>query len=366
MKIGLICSCSGAFGAPLVAAEDVYKAWANATNAAGGIQGHPVQLVSMNDGGTPGTAITDINSMISQHVVAIADMSDADEAWESIVQQAQVPVVGVETTDAPFYKNPDFYPEAQTGDSLIYASADVAKVAGAKSLEFFYCAESPSCGADVPLVKSAGQQLGLSTSSAAVSLTAPNYTAQCVAADQAHVDALLLATGAPQIVRFGSNCSQQGYNPTYVVEGPVFNEDLFDNAAGLKESLWAPFSTLPYFSTEPEVAAMTDAVNKYYPGLIQNSNVWVENSVLSWVSGVLLQHGAQAGGLKASDTPSAAEVVKGLESLHGDTLNGWSPPLTFTAGQPHSVDCWFTLQVKNGNASLIDGGKTTCESSPSS
>jgi branched-chain amino acid transport system substrate-binding protein len=88
--------------------------------------------------------------------------------------------------------------------------------------------------------------------------------------------------------------------------------------------------------------------------------------VLSWGSGVLLQHAAQAGGLTTSDTPSAAEVIKGLELLHGDTLNGWSPPLTFTAGQPHSVDCWFTLQVKNGNASLIDGGKTTCESSTSS
>jgi hypothetical protein len=61
-----------------VAAEDVYKAWANALNTASGIQRHPVQLVTMKDSGPPGTAITDINSIISQHVVAMADMSDAE------------------------------------------------------------------------------------------------------------------------------------------------------------------------------------------------------------------------------------------------------------------------------------------------
>ena len=27
--------------------------------------------------------------------------------------------------------------------------------------------------------------------------------------------------------------------------------------------------------------------------------------------------------------------------MNGDTLGGLAPPLTFTAGKPHPVDCWY-------------------------
>jgi branched-chain amino acid transport system substrate-binding protein len=46
----------------------------------------------------------------------------------------------------------------------------------------------------------------------------------------------------------------------------------------------------------------------------------------------------KAGGLTPSTTPSPGEIVTGLQSLKGDTLDGWSPPLTFAAGQPHKTD----------------------------
>jgi hypothetical protein len=37
-----------------------------------------------------------------------------------------------------------------------------------------------------------------------------------------------------------------------------------------------------------------------------------------------------------------------------------APPLTFTSGQPHPVDCWFTFALKNGTFSLPQGMSTTC------
>jgi branched-chain amino acid transport system substrate-binding protein len=54
-------------------------------------------------------------------------------------------------------------------------------------------------------------------------------------------------------------------------------------------------------------------------------------------------------------TPTAADLVKGLQSLKGDTLDGWAPPLTFAAHQPHPVDCWFTTEVKNGQFQMPIG-----------
>jgi branched-chain amino acid transport system substrate-binding protein len=111
---------------------------------------------------------------------------------------------------------------------------------------------------------------------------------------------------------------------------------------------------------------MNAAVDKYYPGLRQNPNLWGEFVVLSWPSGLLLEHAVKAGGLGPSDTPSPAEIIKGLQSLKGDTLDGWAPPLTFPAGQPHPVDCWFTARMHNGVSALVNNGQLTCANGSSS
>ena len=111
---------------------------------------------------------------------------------------------------------------------------------------------------------------------------------------------------------------------------------------------------------------MNTTVDKYYPGLRKNVDVFSEYSAMGWISGLLLNDAVKAGGLTPSETPTSAEITKGLESLKGDTLDGWSPPLTFAAGQDHHVDCWFTEQIKNGVPSLANGGQTTCENGSSS
>ena len=69
-----------------------------------------------------------------------------------------------------------------------------------------------------------------------------------------------------------------------------------------------------------------------------------------------------AANVSGGDTPSAAEIVAGLASLKGDTLQGTAPPLTFATGQPHKVDCWFVGRVQGGVAQVVDGGKVSCES----
>jgi branched-chain amino acid transport system substrate-binding protein len=81
-----------------------------------------------------------------------------------------------------------------------------------------------------------------------------------------------------------------------------------------------------------------------------------------WDSGLLFAEAARAGGLGANgSTPTSAQLIRGLESRRGDTLDGTAPPLTLTAGQPHPVDCWFEALMKNGKSSLPIGTQTVCE-----
>ena len=87
---------------------------------------------------------------------------------------------------------------------------------------------------------------------------------------------------------------------------------------------------------------------------------------MGWISGLLLRDAVKGSGIGTGGTPSAAAITKGLDSLKGDTLDGWSPPLTFTAGKTHPIDCWFISQVKNGTPMLVNSGKVDCESGVSS
>lgn len=366
IKVGFICSCSGN---PAVATnlppEDVYKSWANSVNAAGGIEGHRLQVIADDDAGNPGTSIADVEAMIADHVVAIVDNSVVDSAWAADVQKAHVPVVGLISIGSTFITNPDFFPEAQTIDSTVYAIADLAKVAGAHTLGVLYCAEAPQCAELVPLLKTAGAKVGVKQVYAqAISSTALDYTAQCVAAREKHVSAMFLAGASTTNGRVATDCAQQGYHPVYLVEGDGYEASMAATPA-LKNSLWLESVGIPFFSNLPAVQAADAAVDKYYPG-VRTSSAWSENAVLGWSSGLLLEDALKAGGLTAGGTPTAAEVLAGLYSLKGDTLDGMAPPLTFSRSRPHAVDCWFTGRITNGVAVVTGGGRTTCEAGTSS
>ncbi len=346
--------------------EQVYKAWVDTVNASGGLEGHPIQLITEDDQANPGTAVSNAQTLISDHVVAIADMSLVDETWASAVQKAGIPVVGVGTANNTFNTNPDFYPEAQTNDSAVYSNVFTAKAEGATKLAYFYCAEAATCAESLPHWKAVGTQLGVPVVyTASIAAAQPNYTAQCVAAQQAGINALFIGHGTPVVARVAADCLRQGYKPAYFTEGLGY-ASLIQTSPGIDQNLWSPYENLPYWVNAPEVQTMNTALDKYYPGLRHNPNTFSEQSAGSWVSGLLLRDAVKAGGLGPSDTPSSAEIVKGLQSLKGDTLDGWAPPLTFAAGQAHHVPCWFTGHLQNGVNTLANGGKVTCQNGSSS
>jgi branched-chain amino acid transport system substrate-binding protein len=74
VRIGLICSCPGAFGSSIVPAAQAAQAWPKTTNASGGISGNPIALTVDDDASNPGTSVTDAKALISAHVAAILDL----------------------------------------------------------------------------------------------------------------------------------------------------------------------------------------------------------------------------------------------------------------------------------------------------
>ncbi len=359
IKIGAICSCSGALSAEGTALA--YKAWVETTNAAGGINGHPVQLTLDDDAGNPGKSTTFAHSLVSKHVLAIVDITNNDETWASYVASAHIPVIGAGTSTTPMYTNPDFYSEGQTEDALFPSVIESAKAAGATNLGLIYCAEAVQCQEGIAPLKAIGQKLGLPVAYAGeVAATAPNYTAQCLAARQKNVKALFVADVTFVAEKVAADCAQQGYHPIYVVDGEILS-DGFRTAPGIKDNLISPSPNLPYIADAPAVTAMNAALDRYAPGLRTSTTKYTEFASEGWVSGLLFGAAAKAGQLGAGgSTPTSEQLVKGLTALHGETLGGMAPPLTFVSGKANPVDCWFVTALKNGVYSTPNGLKPSC------
>lgn len=360
IEIGVVCSCSGPFGSTVAAAGDVAQAWVKSVNAAGGVQGHPVDLTVKDDGSNPGTAATDAQSLIAAHVDVILDLDVLDATWEKAVDAAKIPVVGGNFSSEGFFSDPNFYPSGQTQDSVVVADVTTLKAAGAKRVGQLYCAESPSCAEGVAPRKKAAQAIGLTDAyDGSISATAPNYTAQCLAAKQAHTDGFHIGGSASTMIRIAQDCGAQGYHPIIELNGTAYTDQLTATPE-LKNSLWASFPVLPYFADNPELKRMDAAVDQYYPGLRSDATKWSEYAEQSWTAGLLIEDAMKGSGLSATDEVTPAAITSGLNSIHNDTLNGLAPPLTFTAGKPHSVDCWYTARLRNGTPTLVDNGKLTC------
>ena len=124
------------------------------------------------------------------------------------------------TRRTPFFTNPDFYPEGQTKDAVLYSIVAVGKIAGAKNVGIIYCAEAIQCQEGVAPLKQVAQKLGLPVPVALeISASAPNYTAACITAQQAHTTAIFVADAFPPVDKVASDCTKQGYHPIWVADG---------------------------------------------------------------------------------------------------------------------------------------------------
>lgn len=357
-KIGMVCSCSGAQAAVFGGDDGVGKAWASSVNAAGGINGHPVQLIVKDDASNPATSLQAVKALVEQdHVQAISpDMSLVDATWASYVAAKGIPVVGGIASEVTFLTNPDFYP---SGTQLLVNTVGVALVAksvGATHLGVVYCAESPICAQLDPLAKGAATLAGLKYTSLKISATAPNYTAPCLALKSAGVDALYVADNSPVVVRFVDACAQQGFKPKGAYNiGGLSNLVLADK--NMEGAVMAAENANPFDASTPAIKTFQDALNKYDPGFV-NSPKFGFPTILVWAGAQLFKAAAEQGHLTPSSTP--AEVKQALYKLHNETLTGVAPPLTFTPGKPAFVDCYFTEKISGGKFTSLNKNQPSC------
>lgn len=361
INVGYICSCTGPLASSIDVNKQAYQAWVDSVNAAGGINGHKIKLFTEDDAFNPATSVAQIHTLVQQdHVIAIASVSNTPNAWESYVQQQNVPIVGTDGSGVPYFSNPDFYYPGQTDDSLPASVVLGAKKVGGKKLAIIYCSESPACQELVAPEKQASITYGLPLAySTGVSASAPSYTAQCLAAQQSGADVLFIADAVSVVESVAKACHTQGYNPTVLAsDGAVGSA--FNGLPGLSSKFLSMQPQIPFFVTNtPGTQAMQAAFKQFQPSLIGNPNFNGE-VVEAWTSGLALGKALVDGGLTANNAATSKMVLDGLNSFNGETLGGMSPPLTWKVGTAHLVDCWFWMGTNNGQFTLPYGSAPDC------
>lgn len=357
--IGMICSCTGPEASSTSVSAPTLVAWADAVNAKGGVDGHRIKLIVKDDATNPGTALAEVESMVSQdHVLAIFDNSDVDNAFEAYVAGHHVPVIGSYADSTAMYTNADFFPNGSTINHEPQAFVYLARRVHAKKVADLYCAEVAICKqateAGIPVFAKAGIKVSYT---AAIGFAAPNYTAQCLAAKESGATAMTVGDASAVVVKVAQDCAAQGYKPVQI-SGDGTVAESWRTTPAMNGNLDVQ-PDIPFFvNSTPATRAMYAAIRKYEPSLATSPD-FGEVVVEAWTSGLLFEAAAKAAHLGNGATP--AQVIKGLYDLHGVTLGGMAPPLTFARNKPTTgISCNFVMGIKNGKWTLPIGLKTIC------
>ncbi len=358
--IGNIGTYSGDNSANFANGNLVMTAWQDYTNAHGGIDGHKVKVITMDDAGVGSTSVNDVKKLVqSDHVLAIVGMSSGDSAdWDAYTTAHNVPVIGGSTPVPDFFQRANWFPVGTTAnesvpDLLLYAKQTLDETSGA----YLYCVEAPVCAQLEPVYAGAYKAIGGNLAyTSSFSSTAPSYTSQCLAAQSKNVQDLEIVGPAPVVPKIAQDCQQQGYNPHILLNDVVLTPSLASSLGNARAVFGA--DALPFNETGTAAAkAFHAALAKYAPSVLSPSS-FTQIDEVDWASGELFAAAARAGAL--GNNPTSKQLEFGLYRLKNETLGGLTPPLTFHKGKPTSVSCIFIMGISNGKITEPQGVTPFC------
>jgi branched-chain amino acid transport system substrate-binding protein len=357
--LGNVGTYSGLVGGIFAGAQQTIQVWADYTNAHGGLNGHPVKVISEDDGGDPSTNQTETEQEVTQdHVIAfVGDLVPLTvSASLSYLQQQKIPVIGGDSASLTWWQSPVLFPQASY---LQYEGDDTirnAVAAGKTKLAYLYCIEDATCtqGYQEAIVQKGAQSDGADpVYSASYSLTQPDFTSQCLAAQQAGANVFFMAGDGDSLVRVARDCSAQNYHPLYLADSVAVTASV--QADPLLNGLLSTQSNFPWVdSYTPAQAAYHAAMNAYDPSLAGSGTTAAE-----WASGML----AVAADQFLGATPTSAQFLQGLASIKNNNLGGLAPPLTFNANADATPsNCYFDMILQNGHFTDPNHGNSHCRS----
>jgi branched-chain amino acid transport system substrate-binding protein len=356
VKLGEIGTYSGLLGAIFAGGQQAIQAWGKYVNAHGGLNGHPVQITTADDGGDPSRNLQLTRGMVeNQGVIAfvgnIVPLSIGGS--QSYLEQHGIPVVGGDIANMLWWGSPIFFPQGATVVNGVKGATRLAVQQGGPNVALLYCGEAAGCftARDVFKAGAAEQAGGHGVYNAQISLAQPDFTSECLQMKSNHVQAAMVAADGNTLSRAARDCKQQGVALKWVSFGIALVNSIASDPN--LDGLVGASSTFPWFLTNGPAADYGQAMATYA------RNVALSGATSDvWSSGVMMQEASRSlppGNVASSD------ILNGLYALHGDTLGGLAPQISFSRGQPApGGTCYLWVSLQGGHFVAPGGFNYTC------
>jgi branched-chain amino acid transport system substrate-binding protein len=354
IKIGLLYAGSGSEQTMMKSVPDVAAAWVSMVNDAGGLGGHPVDVIAKDTKGDAATYASSAKDLVeNQGVVAVVTSDDvAAPSSAKYFTDKAIPVIGGNDFDTTAWGvRPNYYGNTTNIPYTLLGQASVAKQVGRKKFGTIVCAEVAACLQAQGLFKPAAEKLGMQwTGIVTAAGSSPNYTAQCLSLIQKGTDFISLAVQSSIGVRVIADCLQQNFTGTIGINSNAFigSEDAKLKGVDIAGNL----NGFPWWANAPAAQKFRDAMKKYKP----SADYRTSNDTTVW-SALELFH-------KAMATPTGDVTAQSVTAAYGkvqnETLDGLlAQPVTFTAGKPAPlVKCFwmYTFKAGDDNPKLLTAG----------
>lgn len=345
----------GPYASATVPARQGLMVWQKWTNAHGGLNGHPVKIISMDDGGDASQSLTDVKTLVEQdHVIAFVDnqLPTTLSGDASYLAQQKIPTIGGELSSPTWFTQPYLFPQGTNILVGFEASLREGAVRNLTKIGVLYCAEDPQCQGLSQLLASKASSYGAtSVYSGSYSISNPSFTAQCLQAKSSGAQYILLLGGYPSLKSAATSCSQQNYSPKWgggsaATDATMVSNSSFQGFVGIQDAF-------PWIDHYTQAQKTFQAAMKQYAPHTALSGY----TALGWAGAELVT----ASSKYLTATPTSSELLQGLWTIKNSTLGGLTPPLTFNQNAaPSPVNCYYVMTIKNHHFVDAYGGKYRC------
>jgi branched-chain amino acid transport system substrate-binding protein len=377
IKIGYITSITGVASSTFADGPGGAEAAIDAANAAGGVDGRKLQLVTEDDESSPTGDATAAQELVQgKGVYGIVDYSPLTFGGAPYLSKQKIPVTGF-GFDGPEWAEPQstnmfsWSPLVDTpiqGVSYAYTNeAEVMKAAGVTKLAGFGYATSNSAQTSIHAILTAANALGIKTcyENESIPFGGVDFTAEVLAVKAAgcngvvgsFVDASDLALSLA-VKQAGLTNVKQMYFTGYDSTTLSTAADRAAFAGALVAVSYNPDSTVPAVKTM--FANLEKYDSSYKAGSIPDLGLYG-----SYVSTQEMIDGLKAAGRN----PTRASFITNFRSIGNYNMEGLLPtPIPFTkAGfgtkaMLPATECGQFASISGNNFTLFEGGKTICGS----
>jgi branched-chain amino acid transport system substrate-binding protein len=322
IDIGYINDESGPVGVPYVTYGT--QAGVSYVNAHGGVNGHPIKLVSCAGDGSPETSIGCANQFVQAKVpVVLEGVDDGADAMLPILKSARIPLAGGLPFSAAVSTSPHAYFFDSALPALSVAPMDFFHTQGVKSI-VYVLADTPSNRFfDQKLLSPTAQALGIKYKTLFYPPTAPQWPVLAAAAEAMHPD--LIGTPAaldPDCVGLFNALKSTGYaGKVFLASCEVGAQSLGSRGDGayLYTFFWWPGTP------QDAPAAKRAEIDAYVSAMKQSGqSKWINsNAAFGFADVVTLAHalaGVRSSTLTGPTVEAGLRATNGLNAFLGSSI----------------------------------------------